>query len=160
MAIAMAMAMAMAPGSERIMTDKEMVFESSAGRLFWVDDTYLYLTYHDIDTVTQDHTAEFYVAISEKFDFRVPLVIERVFRYAVSEDAFQFAKEFSPLYLTAIALVDDKLNAGLARNYAVDRISPFTPTEGFNTLNDAIKWIKVNQFDSKKTLAGKPIEQH
>ncbi len=121
----------------------------------WIDDTYLYLCYNDIGTVTQEDTTEFYVAISEQLDYKVPLVIERIFSYSVSEDAFQFAKEFSPLYFSAIALVDDKLNAPLARNYAVDRISRFTPTEGFATIAQALEWIKVNQFDSGDIPSGK-----
>ncbi|MFT7129965.1 MAG: hypothetical protein ACI89U_002084 [Gammaproteobacteria bacterium] len=133
------------------MTSEKVVFESSSGRLSWVDNTYLYLTYHDIGTVTQDDTSAFYVAISEQFDYKVPLVIERIFRYAVSEDAFQFAKDFSPLYLSAIALVDDKLNAGLAQSYAVDRISRFTPTAGFKTVDAAVDWIRKEQFDSKES---------
>jgi len=136
-------------------TTKELIHENSAGYVYWIDDTYVYISIKDIKSLYQTETTEFIVAVSEYFDYKVPVVIDRINHYSVDEDSFKVTNELAPLCFTAIAFVGHDNQGTWANNYSRDRFSTVVPSEVFTDQHSAIEWIKKNHFCSKTEPSGK-----
>jgi hypothetical protein len=135
---------------------RELIHENKAGTVYWLDDSYIYICINDVKSACQTETTEFIVAVSERFDYKVPVIIDRINHYSVDEESFTFTNELAPLCFTSIAFVGYDAQGNWANKYARDRFSTVVPSEVFSDQDAVIDWIKKNQFDAKTVISGQP----